>query len=337
MPEKPGVRPNRLPPLSLARSFRNLTKPVGQKLDKLFQEREIRTRQVHVVANSVSSLEDEDNTSSKEPSPTSTASANRHMSRMLNFASSVRPRLFSLAPSRMSSFTSSEKSVQPPPMLSSTSSHVRSFLSRRFDVIRAPSFMSVRHERRRQVDLTQTNDHNFWAMNIPSWRNSMRALGFEPVDIAAMATAPRIRGDPFYVSRIRYEQVKPNQEYYIMYQYRSVVDDHVAMAFQVGTCKMVFNYSRSGWIFMFVDVANVYDAMHVEDRAWLLPVVFINTCTSSVCDSLSVRDIALVMDGHPVALGTLRRYIWKTSSQHQYTDLENTQRRYNLTVFNKIT
>ena len=137
------------------------------------------------------------------------------------------------------------------------------------------------------------------------------------------------------MSHLRYDQVKNGQEYYIMYQYRSVVDDRVYLAFQVGTCKLNVNYSRTGWMFMFVDVTNVYDAMTDEDRELLLPVVFLDTRISAVCDAMNGRDIARIMEGHPGVIGALRRYMWLTHGQHQYTDLGNTQRRFNLNVFNK--
>lgn len=172
-------------------------------------------------------------------------------------------------------------------------------------------------------------------MNIPNVFSTKVALPSEPADNQVDVPVPHARGEPFYMSHLRYDQVKNGQEYYIMYQYRSVVDDSLCMAFQVGTCKLNVNYSRTGWMFMFVDVTNVYDAMNDEDRELLLPVVFLDTRISAVCDAMNGRDIARMMEGHPGVIGALRRYMWLTQGQHQYMDLGNTQRRFNLNVFNK--
>jgi len=259
---------------------------------------------------------------------------------------------FSVKPSRKRSIVSSAGTDVPHFLHSSarTSSSASTWswaLSQASLLQRAASvrFFNNNHQRRRQVDLATTNDHNFWSMNIPGFnsRKDKDLAVFDPFAAGNTEwdTNTYVRGEPFYYGQLYYHEVRIGETYYLLYQYRSVLDGRISVAFQQGVCRLSFNYRSMSWVFIFVRVRNLYHGMAEEDCAVHTQVVIFDTRTPVAYHNLYYRELALAMEGQPRVLGMVIRDMYRDpengmiDTHLDHYDLDS-DARFNLRIFTDV-
>jgi hypothetical protein len=120
-----------------------------------------------------------------------------------------------------------------------------------------------------------------------------------------------------------------------------VQHNSIRTAFQEGECRINFNYRALSWLFMFVNVRNVYEVMNEADVALHTPTIIFDISVPRECQHMYYEDIARVMNGDPLMVGKMVRSMWDTSetlsSSFKHSDLSLTRpRRFNLLIFDRV-